>query len=181
MLLLVIGGAVFGGLSFLLDPVTAAFTAYLATAMAAITVSDFRHFIIPDFISLPAIPVGIAANVLVIHGSWNSGLQESLTGAMLAGGVLYIVRAAYFRLRGGEGLGLGDVKLGVVSGAWIGPGLLAPACLLASLSALLAVLLLTLTDRSGPTQKLQIPFGCFIAPATLLTWAFRLYGTGLAA
>ena len=168
--------AAFSVLWLVLDPVPAAFTAYLAVVMAAITLSDLRHFIVPDVMSLPAIPVGIAANILIMHDAWATGLSESLWGAVLGGGVLYLVRAIHFRLRRIEGLGLGDVKLGAVAGAWLGPGLLAPACLAATLSALLAVLLLGLLNRTAYTQRWRIPFGSFIAPVILLFWAFRLWG-----
>ena len=162
-------------LALFLDPVTAAFTAYLAAAITAITWSDFRSFIVPDVLSLPAIPVGFAANILVLHDGWQAGLMQSLWGAVLGGGALYMVRAIYFRLRRIEGLGLGDVKLGAVAGAWLGPELLAPACLAATISALLAVVLLGLINPERFAQRLQIPFGSFIAPAILLFWAFRLW------
>lgn len=172
------GVAAFAGLSLVLAPVPAAFTAYLAVAMGAITLSDVRHFIVPDVISLPSIPVGIAANILVLHGSWAAGLEESLWGAFLGGGALYLVRAAYFYLRGAEGLGLGDVKLGAVAGAWLGPGLLAPACLAATLTALLVVILLQLLTRNDLSHRLKIPFGSFIAPVILLIWTLRLWELG---
>lgn len=172
---LVFAVAVFACLNIILDPLTSAFTAYLAAAMAVITVSDFRYFIVPDVVSLPSIPVGIAANILVLHGDWASGLEESLWGAILGGGTLYLVRALYFRLRGIEGLGLGDVKLAIVAGAWLGPSLLAPACLAATLLALLAVLLLKLLGSQELSHRLQIPFGAFIAPIILLIWALRLW------
>lgn len=157
-------------------PIAAAFTAYLAITMAAITLSDLRAFIVPDMLSLPAIPAGIAANLLVMHDVSASGLTQSLWGIGLGGGTLYLVRAIHFRLRKIEGLGLGDVKLGAAAGAWLGPGLLAPACLAATLSALLAVLILRLPSGKKNTQELQIPFGSFIAPVIVLFWAFRLWG-----
>jgi leader peptidase (prepilin peptidase)/N-methyltransferase len=174
-----IGLAAFAALSLILDPVAAGFTAFLAVAMAAITWSDVRAFIVPDVLSLPSIPIGMAANSLVIHQNWDSGLLESLWGAIIGGGALYLVRYTYFRLRNVEGLGLGDVKLAAVAGAWLGPGLLAPACLAATLTALLAVLLLKLSGRAVSGAQLHIPFGSFIAPVILLFWGFRLWDLGL--
>ncbi len=173
------GLAAFAALSLILDPAAAGFTAFLAVAMAAITWSDVRFFIVPDVISLPAIPIGLAANSVVIHQAWGSGLLESLWGATLGAGILYLVRYAYFRLRNIEGLGLGDVKLGAVAGAWLGPGLLAPACLAATLTALLVVLLMMLSGRTGPSTQLHIPFGSFMAPVIVLFWGFRLWELGL--
>lgn len=170
---------VFAAVNIFADPLTSAFTAYLILAMAVITVSDLRHFIIPDAISLPSILVGIAANIMVFGGGWGPGLEESLWGALIGGGSLYLIRAAYFWLRGIEGLGLGDVKLAVVAGVWLGPGLLAPACLMATLSALFAVLMIKLASPGKLSPRLQLPFGAFIAPSILLIWAFRLWEAGI--
>ena len=55
-------------------------------------------------------------------------LQGSLA---LRGGRPNPISVTVCRLRGVEGLGLGDVKLATVAGGWLGPTLLAPACLAA--------------------------------------------------
>ena len=103
------------GLLFVLPPSAAVATAYLAFTLGLITLSDARHFIIPDVLSLPAIPAGMVASVLVLHGGdWQSGLRESLFGIIAGGGTFYLLRWLYFRWRGVEGLGLGDVKLAAV-------------------------------------------------------------------
>jgi leader peptidase (prepilin peptidase)/N-methyltransferase len=168
----------FAGLLSVLPPVPAAFTACLFFGMALITVADFRHFIIPDILSLPAIPLGLAANALVLQaGDWRAGLSDGLTGALLGGGAFYLLRTVYSRLRGIEGLGLGDVKLAAVAGAWLGPSALAPACLVAALAALAGVLLNTiLSGRRMFDARMHIPFGSFIAPTILLFWGLALAG-----
>lgn len=163
------------GAAFVLPPVVSLATGLLAALLALITLTDFRHFIIPDVLSLPAIPLGAAANVLIFHdGDWWQGLGESLAGAALAGGAFYLLRWLYFRLRGFEGLGLGDVKLAAVAGAWLGPAFLAPVCLAAALGGIVVVLVLALFGRRLKSTD-QIPFGCFLAPAILLFWFTRCY------
>jgi leader peptidase (prepilin peptidase)/N-methyltransferase len=128
--------AAFAGLLSLVPPLPAAFTAYLFLTMALITLIDLRHFIIPDVLSLPAIAVGLLANIVLFpEGNRFAGLTHGLAGAVAGGGAFYLLRAVYFRLRGIEGLGLGDVKLAAVAGAWLGPAALPSACLLATLSA----------------------------------------------
>ena len=161
--------AVFAGLLLLVPPVTAAFSAYLFFAMTLITLVDLRHFIIPDVLSLPAIPVGLAANAMVLaEGDWLAGLSSGVSGALIGSCVFYLLRAAYFRLRDAEGLGLGDVKLAAVAGAWLGPAALAPACLVASLSAISAVLLHgAFSGRHALRAGRRVPFGSFIAPTIL--------------
>ncbi|MFO1131424.1 MAG: A24 family peptidase [Hyphomicrobiales bacterium] len=159
----------------LLPPAASLATGVLALFMALITLTDLRHFIIPDLLSLPAVPLGALANIAVFHGEdWMAGLSESLLGAVLAAGTFYLLRALWFHLRSVEGLGLGDVKLAAVAGAWLGPGLLAPACLASALSGLLAVLLLAVRPGRRIGLGDEVPFGSFIAPVILLTWGWRI-------
>lgn len=167
--------AVFAGLLFYVPPLTAALSAYLFWSMALITVADLRYFIVPDVISLPAIPVGLAASaILHPEGDWLTGLTSGLIGAAAGAGALYLLRAAYFVLRGVEGLGLGDVKLAAVAGAWLGPEALAPACLVATLSALVAVLVhAAVSGRSKIAARRYVPFGSFIAPTIVVFWLER--------
>jgi leader peptidase (prepilin peptidase)/N-methyltransferase len=168
--------AFFAGLLFLVPPVTAALSAYLFFTMALITVVDARHFIIPDLLSLPAIPIGVAASAVVLPDQdWLAGTSSGLAGALIGGGAFYLLRATYFRVRHVEGLGLGDVKLAAVAGAWLGPAALAPACLAATLSAIAALLLnAAVSGRRALHPRRTVPFGTFIAPAILVFWALRI-------
>jgi leader peptidase (prepilin peptidase)/N-methyltransferase len=155
-------------------PPAAVATGVLALLMALITLTDLKHFIIPDVLSFPAVPLGIVANIAAFHrDDWTAGLTESLIGAVLAGGSFYLLRAGWLRLRGFEGLGLGDVKLAAAAGAWLGPGLLAPACLAAALAGLVAVGIMALLPGRRVAMHDQIPFGSFIAPVVLLFWCWR--------
>ena len=159
----------------LLPPVAALATGVLALLMVLVTLIDFRHFIIPDVLSYPGVPLGLLANVAVFHpDDWMAGLTEGVLGAVLAGGTFFLLRALWFRLRGVEGLGLGDVKLAAVAGAWLGPALLPTACLASALAGLLAAAVMAL--RPGRKVQLgdQIPFGSFIAPVILGLWIWRL-------
>ena len=159
----------------LVPPAAALATGVLALLMALITLTDLRHFIIPNALSFPAVPLGAVANILVFHAEdWMGGLTESILGAAIAGGSFYLLRALWFRLRDFEGLGLGDVKLAAVAGAWLGPALLAPACLAAALAGLGGVVVLALRPGRRIDLQDEIPFGSFIAPVILLLWIWRL-------
>ena len=160
---------------FVVPPAAALATGVLALLMALITLTDLRHYIIPNIFSYPAVPAGILANIVVFHpDDWMAGLNESLIGAVLGAGTFYLLRAAWFRMRGIEGLGLGDVKLAAVAGAWLGPALLAPACLASALAGLLAAFGMMLIPGRRVSLNDQIPFGSFIAPVILLCWVWRL-------
>jgi leader peptidase (prepilin peptidase)/N-methyltransferase len=167
--------AVLAGLWGFVPPLAALFSAYLFFTMALITLTDLRHFIVPDVLSLPAIPVGLLANALIPHGGgWQAGLVDGITGALIGGGVFLGLRLIYSRLRGAEGLGLGDVKLAAVAGAWLGPSPLPSACLAAALAAIAAVLLRR--GKHGLHAKLHVPFGSFIAPTIFVFWLGQLLG-----
>lgn len=159
----------------LVAPQAAIATGVLALLMALITLTDLKHFIIPNALSFPAVPLGIIANIAVFHADdWLAGLTESLLGAVLAGGSFYLLRAMWRRLRGFEGLGLGDVKLAAVAGAWLGPELLPTACLAAALAGLAAIAVMALMPGRRIGLRDEIPFGSFIAPVILLFWAWRM-------
>lgn len=162
-----------------MEPLAALATGVLALMMALITLIDLRHFIIPDVLSFPAVPLGAMANIMVFHpGDWMAGLTESLLGAVIAGGSFYLLRALWFRLRGFEGLGLGDVKLAAVAGAWLSLALLAPACLAAALAGLAGVLVAALRPGRKLAMTDEIPFGSFIAPVILGFWVWRVLEAG---
>jgi len=87
------------------------------SAIFAASVIDFDWRIIPDIISLPGIPIGILAATFFEP---SVGLRRSLLGVALGGGFLFAVGEAYRLLRGKEGLGMGDVKLMAMVGAFLG-------------------------------------------------------------
>ena len=64
-------------------------------------------------------------------------------------------------------------------GAWLGPAALAPACLLATLSAIAGVVLHgVLNGRRAIDARQPIPFGSFIAPAILILWIGQILDFG---
>ncbi|MGA8402253.1 MAG: A24 family peptidase, partial [Stellaceae bacterium] len=77
---------------------------------------DWRHGVLPDVLTLPLIVLGLA-----VAGDFEpERLWDPLLGVFFGYGVLWIVAWAYRRLRGREGLGLGDAKLFAAAGAWVG-------------------------------------------------------------
>ena len=94
----------------------AAWATVLGWGMIAISVSDVRDFIVPDWLSLSTIPIGLVA---VSHND-ATALPFHVVGTMVGAAAFLAVRRGYFLLRGRQGLGLGDVKLAGVAGAWTG-------------------------------------------------------------
>jgi leader peptidase (prepilin peptidase) / N-methyltransferase len=162
------------------SPRTAFASCLLAWSMLAIAAIDARQFIVPDILSLPAIPAGLLASGKLLDPS-NVGLVDinHVVGALVGGGSLWLVRAAYFRVRQREGLGLGDVKLASVAGAWVGWQGLSSVLLLAAAMALTFILILSVLRRESPSPGAKVPFGAFLAPSIWAVWAFDAYVGGL--
>jgi leader peptidase (prepilin peptidase)/N-methyltransferase len=165
--LLAFGSTAIALLSFLFLPWTdAVFSTLLGGLMIAGADVDARTFLLPDIVTYGALAVGLAY-------AWSTGGQEAwasvfaaLSQAIAVAATLLCLRAAYQWLRGQEGLGLGDVKLGAAIGAWL-PFNLTPLCFaVASIAALGFVLV-----RGGglaAKRGLKLPFGAFLCPALWL-------------
>jgi leader peptidase (prepilin peptidase)/N-methyltransferase len=143
---------------------------------------DLRHKLLPNAITYPGLLVllvmrAIAPDAWILAHTptpfglatappWAVSLFGSVLGAAVGGGSLWLVREAYYRLRHVEGMGLGDVKMMLMVGAFLGWQLTLLTIFLGSLLGSLAGILLILI-RSG-SMKMQIPFGVFLGPAAIV-------------
>ncbi|MBW1692452.1 MAG: prepilin peptidase, partial [Deltaproteobacteria bacterium] len=87
-----------------------------SAALLIITFIDLDHQIIPDVVSIPGIPCGVAASLLIPTISW----LDSLLGILVGGGLLLLIAVGYKWITGREGMGGGDIKLLAMMGAWLG-------------------------------------------------------------
>ena len=86
-------------------------------ALIVITFIDLDHQIIPDRISIPGIPIGLAASVFFLTTTtW----LDSLIGIFAGGGILLFIALAYQVITKKEGMGGGDIKLLAMIGAFTG-------------------------------------------------------------
>ena len=166
------GGALVYGLSPLLF-VRLAF----ASALIVLFVIDLQHRILPNVITLPGIAAGFAASLFLPPG-WLS----SLIGIVAGGGILFAIAEAYYRLRGIEGLGMGDVKMLAMIGAVLGWPLMLLTLIFASFAGSLVGVGLMASGRGG--MQAALPFGTFLALGALvaavagdpiLTWYLSFY------
>jgi leader peptidase (prepilin peptidase)/N-methyltransferase len=137
--------------------------------MIAIAFVDARRFIIPDELTAAALALGFLHAAMQDSDSIVEALANaSLRGATLAFAFL-ILRILYRRLRGCDGIGLGDVKLAGVAGVWLDWWLLPAVIEVAALAALAVYAVRYLLGRRS-VRLMRLPFGLFLAPAIWLGW-----------
>ena len=128
---------------------------------------DLRSWRLPDVLTLPLIVLGLIAGWLFAPDE----LIDRAIGAVAGYFSLWLVAYCYRRLRGREGLGLGDAKLLAAGGAWVGASGLPSVVAGGAIAALLVAAGLMLTGaRVGRTSAL--PFGPFLAAAIWAVWLF---------
>ena len=126
---------------------------------------DARVYLLPDTITFSTLACGIlAALVLEPFDPWHAA-AGALARAAGTAGVLAAVRFGYARLKGEEGIGLGDVKLAAGVGAWL-PLEHIPVCFALATGA--ALLYAFHARRIRRTSR--IPFGAFLCPALWLAF-----------
>ncbi|MEM8925871.1 MAG: A24 family peptidase [Actinomycetota bacterium] len=140
----------------------------LGAVLVALSVIDVETHLLPNVVVYPSIAVGLFA-VLVLSGElgYTDGLFPALLGAALFFGFTGAAHLVYE-----PGMGLGDVKLSLLLGlfiGWLHPSLLTAtrlvlyALVLASLGGGLIGLAVNLIRR----RRGEIPFGPALAAATI--------------
>ena len=139
-------------------------TCLLGWTLLALAAIDFKYYLLPDFLTLPLIPAGLLVGWAFDH----STLGAHVIGA--ASGLAFFIglRHAYRRLRGREGMGLGDAKLFSAAGAWVSWDRLSSVMLLAALSGLAFGSLKRARRHCFLTDR--VPFGAFLSFGMWVVW-----------
>src|SRR5207245_1430813 len=133
--------------------------AFMAALMLAIAVRDTERYIIPNELTAAAAALALLrAGTLGLEAGWVAVAWAALRAAAIALPLLALM-AGYRRWRGRDGLGLGDVKLAAVAGAWLGWATIFMVLELAALAALGAYLLTALLHRKTLRGAAFLPFG----------------------
>ena len=93
-------------------------------------------------------------------------LLQSIVGAIIGGGVVWVLRAAFFYLRGIEGMGLGDIKLMAVIGAFLGWDVALLVIFFGTLLGSIVGGIAALRSKEG--MKLRLPFGLPLGISAIL-------------
>jgi leader peptidase (prepilin peptidase)/N-methyltransferase len=163
---------------------------YLAFSAGVIVLVliDLDHRILPDVITLNGIWIGLGASLFLAEPSAFAGrlyrlvgadvsspvllaLGGSLAGVVVGGGLLWVVREAFFRWRGVEGMGFGDVKMMAMVGAFLGVPLTLLTILLGSVVG--SVIGIAVIRLFGKSRNYELPFGTFLGAGAIVA---VLYG-----
>lgn len=136
----------------------------LGWTLLVLAAIDRDTLTLPDALTLPLAAVGLALSASGLTGP----LPDHLTGALLGYGAIAGIGWFYRRIRGIDGIGMGDAKLLAAAGAWVGatglPSVLMIACGIGLASAILA------RPRMRIASKAAIPFGPPLAIGFWMTW-----------
>ena len=142
----------------------------LALIALAIAVIDARLFIIPNELTALAFALALAHAAITAEGRILDAVGFAVLRATVLAALFYGLREAYRRLRGRHGIGLGDVKLAGVAGAWLSWTTIPLAVEIAALTAIAVFLVRHYTKTHTLDTTLKFPFGLFFAPAIWLGW-----------
>ncbi len=127
-------------------------------ALLAVVFIDYDHRIIPDSITIPGTVLGLTWALL-----GPPSLGDALLGVLAGGGGLLAVAYGYQLATGREGLGMGDVKLMAMVGAFLGWQGALGTILCGSFVGSIVGVGLMLAGRGS--RQTALPFGTFLAPA----------------
>ena len=161
--------------------------AIFAALLIVLTITDLRERILPDKINFAGLGLGLLlslftkpadgtaswlANHLFAYPPPDAALSfaDSLIGAGVAGGLLWLVAEGYFRARGREGMGLGDVKMMAMAGAFLGLQRALLTILLGSLLGSIIGIAVIAIGRKG--RDFELPFGTFLGAGAILVMFF---------
>ncbi len=144
----------------------------LTAGLVAVAFIDIDHRIIPNVITYPGIVLGFAS-------SFFTGINSpvgSISGIAAGAGILLATAYIYKAVAGVEGMGMGDVKLMAMLGAFLGwEAVLFIVVMSAFIGSAAGIFLVIF---AGKGRRYAVPFGPFISMAAIL---YLFYGQGIIA
>jgi leader peptidase (prepilin peptidase)/N-methyltransferase len=161
--------------------------ALFSAIMIVLVFTDLRERVLPDVVNYTGLGLGLALSLFTkpIDGTaaWLANrmfdfpppapvvsLADALIGAAIGSSLLWLVSEAYFRLRGREGMGLGDVKMMLMAGAFLGAKRTLLTIFTGSVLGSVLGLLFILARKKD--SQYELPFGTFLGLAAVLVVFF---------
>lgn len=158
------------------------FDLIFVSALLALIFIDAEHMILPNVITYPGIVFGVVARIAIplLSGTlhfddlpslsqgafadmpvWVTSIAGAAIGALIGGGSLWLMGWTWEKLRGIEAMGLGDVKMMFMVGAYLGWRLTILTIFVGVLSGSIIGVVLMARQRERNMQML-LPFGIFL-------------------
>ena len=168
------------------------FDLVFVSAMLALVFIDAEHMILPNVITYPGIVFAVVARLAIpfltrtphfddlpslINGPfadmpiWVASLGGAVIGALVGGGSLWLMGWIWEKLRGVEAMGLGDVKMMFMVGAYLGWRLTILTIFVGVLSGSIIGVALMARQRERNMQML-LPFGIFLGIGAVVALLF---------
>jgi leader peptidase (prepilin peptidase) / N-methyltransferase len=161
--------------------------AIFSALMIVLVFTDMRERILPDVVTYSGFVAGLLLSLVTKPSDGTAlwlarrmfefpppvpvlSLGDALLGAAFGSGLLWIVAELYFRLRGREGMGFGDVKMMLMAGAFL--GLKRTLLTILAGSVLGSVLGLAFMLARRKESDYELPFGSFLGMAAVLVVFF---------
>ena len=158
------------------------FDLVFVSALVSLVFIDAQHMILPNVITYPGIVFAVVARIAIpyltgtphfddvpplMHGTLAGmpigvvSLVGALIGALIGGGSLWLMGWTWEKLRGIEAMGLGDVKMMFMVGAYLGWRLTILTIFVGVLTGSVIGIMLMARKRERNMQML-LPFGVFL-------------------
>jgi leader peptidase (prepilin peptidase) / N-methyltransferase len=161
--------------------------AIFSALMIVLVFTDMRERILPDVVNYSGFAAGLVLSLFTRPSDGTAlwltnrmfdfpppspviSLADALLGAAFGGGLLWLVAELYFRLRGREGMGFGDVKMMLMAGAFLGLKRTLLTILVGSVLGSVLGLGFMLARRKE--SDYELPFGSFLGMAAVLVMFF---------
>jgi leader peptidase (prepilin peptidase)/N-methyltransferase len=168
------------------------FDLVFASALLVLVFIDAEHMILPNVITYPGIVFAVIARIAIpyLTGTphfddipslsqgalfampiWVTSLVGALIGALLGGGSLWLMGWTWEKLRGIEAMGLGDVKMMFMVGAYLGWRLTILTIFAGVLTG--SIIGIFLMVRQGQrNMQMLLPFGVFLGLGAIVALLF---------
>ena len=168
------------------------FDLVFVSALVALIFIDAEHMLLPNVITYPGIVFAVVARIAIpllsgtthfddvpslAHGAlagspiWVTSLAGAAIGALIGGGSLWLMGWTWEKLRGVEAMGLGDVKMMFMVGAYLGWRLTILTIFVGVLTGSIIGIVLMARQRDRNMQML-LPFGIFLGLGAILSLLF---------
>jgi leader peptidase (prepilin peptidase)/N-methyltransferase len=131
---------------------------------------DAKYHLLPDLVTGGTLLCGFLAALMLNPQAPLANVGTAAARSLALALIIGLLRWLYGYVRGFEGLGLGDVKLSAGIGAWLPVDLIALCFCIATMGALLVVVLGRLWGNTTNVRTTKIPLGAFLCPALWLVF-----------